>query len=138
MCSRPRRRKASPMPERSNKKADRNCSVDSGSENWHSSLYGLQTPVNQKRRKRSTSPFFNAVRFTSTSMDYPPGGLSFFPIIFTVFNVFQQLFVERRHIFGAAREGDTVTCHGVLLRPEMEMPQNWPTFIKISSIYISL
>ena len=44
------------MPDRSNRKAERNCSVAKGSENWRSSLYGLQTPVNQKRRSRSMSP----------------------------------------------------------------------------------
>lgn len=105
------------MPDKSNRKADRNCSVASGSENWRSSLYGLQTPVNQKRRSRSTSPLYIHVHTCNIQFD----GNSCYSIecvglFFTVFDVLEKFLVELRNIFRSARKGHAVTFDNQIIK----------------------
>lgn len=108
---------AKPIPDRSNRKAERNCSVASGSENWRSSLWGLQTPVSQKRRNRSTSP----ERSTKSSEQDFQIDCVLHRVLLTILDVFQQFLVKLCHVLRSSWESDAVASHCVLNESNIEL-----------------
>lgn len=96
---------AKKMPHNNKKKADRNCSGANGSLAFFSSFLGLQVPVNQNRRRRSRSPVKKQnSSWNSWNMARKKGH--------TILTVIHDFPVKIMEMFGIARKGCSIACHG--------------------------